>query len=553
MQPLGADDPSEIGPYRLLRRLGAGGMGRVYLARSQSGRTVAVKVVHPHFAVDEQFRSRFRREVASARRVAEAAGEDEWTAPVLDADPDASVPWVATGYVAGPPLHNAVDKEGPLPEDTVRTMGARLARALHQVHGLNLVHRDVKPSNVLLTLDGPRLIDFGIARATDGTASLTATGASIGSPGYMSPEQVLGRTVLGASDVFSLGAVLAYAARGEPPFLGDSSATLLYRVVHEEPELDGLQGELHEIVTACLDKEADRRPEPGELADRLAGEVGGGVGPVPGGWLPGPLVEQVSRHAVALLNLELPDRGGPSTASGPVAFTHSAEGPAVGAAAPGFGPPDPAYVMRPESGPQPMAAGASPGPVPYAPVPPGRPVTRAEQKRAEKNQRPKKRKRRRIGCLVALAVFAAIVLPGGASLLPLLPALGGGGGGKPPPVESADEQVPEDFLGTWKGQVTTRSGAPGGELTVTFEQGQYGETVGEGKVELRGLVCDGEWELVESEKTKLITRDHADNGDKPLCSEGDEPEHFALRGGELHYSSMDKAAGNPEGTLTKAR
>ncbi|WP_019547195.1 serine/threonine-protein kinase [Streptomyces sulphureus] len=560
MQPLGADDPSEIGPYRLLRRLGAGGMGRVYLARSQSGRTVAVKVVHPHFAVDEQFRSRFRREVASARRVAEAAGEDEWTAPVLDADPDAMVPWVATGYVAGPPLHNAVDKEGPLPEDTVRTMGARLARALHQVHGLNLVHRDVKPSNVLLTLDGPRLIDFGIARATDGTASLTATGASIGSPGYMSPEQVLGRTVLGASDVFSLGAVLAYAARGEPPFPGDSSATLLYRVVHEEPELDGLEGELHEIVTACLDKEADRRPEPGELADRLAGETGGGVGPVPGGWLPAPLVEQASRHAVALLNLELPDRGGPSTASGPVAFTHSAEGPAVGAAAgsapgavaPGFGPPDPAYVMRPESGPQPMAAGAPPTPAPYAPVPPRWPETKAERKRAEKNQRPKKRKRGRIGCLVLLAVFGAIVLPGGASLFSVLPGWGSGGGGKPPG-DSVGDQVPESFLGTWKGKVTTRSGAPGGELTVTFKQGEYGETVGTGRVELRGLVCDGEWKLVTSEKTKLITRDQADNEDKPLCSASSDPEHFALRGGELHYSSMDEAAGTPEGTLTKAR
>ncbi|HCA85508.1 MAG TPA: serine/threonine protein kinase, partial [Streptomyces sp.] len=160
MQPLHADDPRTIGPYRLLRRLGSGGMGRVYLGRSAGGRTVAVKVVHPHFAADERFRARFRLEVDSARRVG-----GDWTAPVLDAGPDAPVPWVATGYVAGPALSRAVTDAGPLPEHTVRTLGAGLAEALAAVHGLGLVHRDVQPSNVLLTVDGPRLIDFGIARA----------------------------------------------------------------------------------------------------------------------------------------------------------------------------------------------------------------------------------------------------------------------------------------------------------------------------------------------------------------------------------------------------
>ncbi|NDZ86926.1 serine/threonine protein kinase, partial [Streptomyces sp. SID10115] len=173
MHPLEADEPTVIGPYRLLGRLGSGGMGRVYLGRSAGGRTVAVKVVHPHFALDEEFRARFRREVDAARRVG-----GDWTAPVLDADPDASVPWVATGYAAGPSLTEAVRDGGPLPEHSVRVLGAGLAEALAHVHGLGLVHRDVKPSNVLLTLDGPRLIDFGIARATDGTASLTSTGVS---------------------------------------------------------------------------------------------------------------------------------------------------------------------------------------------------------------------------------------------------------------------------------------------------------------------------------------------------------------------------------------
>jgi serine/threonine protein kinase len=192
MEPLSADDPHTIGAYRLLGRLGSGGMGRVYLGRNAGGRTVAVKAVHPHFAVDQQFRDRFAREVTAARRVGGA-----WTAPVLDADPGAELPWVATGYVAGPDLHQVVRELGALPVPTVRALGAGLAEALAAVHALGLVHRDVKPSNVLLTLDGPRLIDFGIARATDATAELTASGAFVGSPGYMSPEQVLGRGELG--------------------------------------------------------------------------------------------------------------------------------------------------------------------------------------------------------------------------------------------------------------------------------------------------------------------------------------------------------------------
>ncbi|MDF3301898.1 serine/threonine-protein kinase [Streptomyces tropicalis] len=325
MQPLGADEPTVVGPYRLLGRLGSGGMGRVYLGRSPGGRTVAVKIVHPHFALDEEFRARFRREVEAARRVGAA-----WTAPVLDADPGAAVPWVATAYAAGPSLAAAVADAGPLPAHSARTLGAGLAEALTAVHRLGLVHRDVKPSNVLLTLDGPLLIDFGIARATDGTASLTSTGVSIGSPGYMAPEQILGRGVTAAADVFSLGAVLAYAATGAPPFRGDSSAALLYQVVHEEPELGPLDGDLRELAAACLAKDPGARPAPGELARRLAPD--GAARLVAGGWLPGRLVEQVSRSAVRLLNLEATEPGagaaggaergsGSDTGSGPVAFS----------------------------------------------------------------------------------------------------------------------------------------------------------------------------------------------------------------------------------------
>ncbi|MFF7795314.1 protein kinase [Streptomyces sp. NPDC007991] len=332
MRPLEADEPSVVGPYRLLGRLGSGGMGRVYLGRSAGGRTVAVKIVHPHFALDEEFRARFRREVAAARRVGGA-----WTAPVLDADPDARVPWVATAYAAGPSLSAAVTEGGALPAHTVRVLGAGLAEALAAVHELGLVHRDVKPSNVLLTLDGPLLIDFGIARATDGTASLTSTGVSIGSPGYMSPEQILGKGVTGAADVFSLGAVLTYAATGEPPFPGDSSAALLYKVVHEEPELGDLDGPLRELTAACLAKDPDTRPAPAELARRLAPE--GAARLVADGWLPGTLVEQVSRGAVRLLNLEATGPGPAGGSSGPIAFsspsvTGAETGPPAGSGVP---------------------------------------------------------------------------------------------------------------------------------------------------------------------------------------------------------------------------
>ncbi|TJZ51907.1 serine/threonine protein kinase [Streptomyces piniterrae] len=326
MEPLAGDDPRVLGGYRLLGRLGAGGMGRVYLGRSAGGRTVAVKVIHAHFADDDQFRARFRREIESARRVGSA-----WTAPVLDADPDAAAPWVASGYVAGPSLSQAVAEVGPLAEHSVRALGAGLAEALAAVHALGLVHRDVKPSNVLLTLDGPLLIDFGIARVTEGTASLTSTGVSIGSPGYMAPEQILGKGTAGAADVFSLGAVLAYAATGTSPFSGDSSAALLYKVVHEEAQLGPeLSGELRELVAACLAKAPADRPAPEELAARLAGERSGGAAElVSAGWLPGALVERVSRQAVELLNLDAGEGAGRAATGAPAGGT--------------FGPPDPSY------------------------------------------------------------------------------------------------------------------------------------------------------------------------------------------------------------------
>ncbi|MFI8823910.1 serine/threonine-protein kinase [Streptomyces sp. NPDC053431] len=292
MQPLTATDPRRVGAYRLLYRLGEGGMGRVYLGRSPGGRTVALKVVHGTIAGDPGFRRRFAREVRAAQSLRGAG-----TVPVLDADPEAEVPWLATAYVPGPALSDAVIGHGPLPEQALWRLFFGLAGALAGVHGAGLVHRDVKPSNVLLSQSGPLLIDFGIARSADETA-LTGTGLVVGSPGYMSPEQAEGRSVGPAADVFSLGAVLAFAATGRGPFGGGSVAELLYRLVHHEPDLDGVGGRLGELARHCLAKRPEDRPTVTELA--AASEERAGTGP----WLPAPVVAAIAQKAEELLNAE---------------------------------------------------------------------------------------------------------------------------------------------------------------------------------------------------------------------------------------------------------
>ncbi|MEV4946279.1 protein kinase [Streptomyces sp. NPDC053755] len=596
MQPLEAGEPRTIGGYRILGRLGSGGMGRVYLARNEGGRTVAVKIVHPHFALDEQFRARFRREVEAARLVG-----GRWTAPVLDADAEAPVPWVATGYVAGPTLARAVETLGPLPEHTVRTLGAGLAEALAGVHALRLVHRDVKPSNVLLTLDGPRLIDFGIARASDGTASLTATGVSIGSPGYMAPEQILGQGTTGASDVFSLGAVLAYAAAGAPPFPGDSSATLLYKVVHEEPELGALSGELRELVAGCLAKDPESRPAPGAVAARLA--PAGPAGLVAAGWLPGPLVEEVSRTAVRLLELDAgtaaagtaaegaraphapgpvpfdADTDGPSDphASGPVPFTAPSVTPA-GA----FGPPvEPPHALWPHPGASVSGPGGAPshpgasvsGPDTVTGVP--RPRTPAPDGTAGAGPAGVRKLSlslagRRVGCTLALTVTAALaaVTLGAGHLLDLMPggdrdagADGTGTTPSTPPAATAPPggSVPAAFLGTWTGPTTERNGSPHGDFTAVVTQGRTGEDVVRTShvISVLGTTvrCHGIGRLTSASGTELRVADRTDP-DRPgtagLCTGGTSTFTLTLGAdGTLAYRSDEEAAGRPTGTLHK--
>ena len=305
MDELRADDPRWIGAYRLLGRLGAGGMGRVFLARSERGRTVAVKLVRPDLAEQDEFRSRFRREVQAARRVG-----GRWTAPVLDADTEAEIPWVATGYVAGPSLQEVVAKEyGPLPERSVRVLASGLAYALADIHAAGLVHRDLKPSNVMITIDGPRVIDFGIARALETVAdgSLTHAGAMVGSPGFMSPEQVRGDRVTPACDIFCLGSVLAFAATGLPPFgaAGSGVHAQMFRIVQEPPDLDPVPEGLRDLVAACLAKEPAARPSLAEVRAMLGAEgTEAEDGPDGDPWLPGAIVARLGRHAVRLLELE---------------------------------------------------------------------------------------------------------------------------------------------------------------------------------------------------------------------------------------------------------
>ncbi|GAA3091462.1 hypothetical protein GCM10017562_73290 [Streptomyces roseofulvus] len=376
MEQLTGEDPAHIGPYRLIARLGAGGMGLVYLGRSDLGRTVAVKVVQAEHAQHAEFRRRFAREVAAARRVGGA-----WTADVLDADTDAAVPWVATQYIPGPDLTSVVARDfGPLPEHSVRTLANRLALALQAVHDAGLIHRDLKPSNVLVTVDGPRVIDFGIARAMDGLTgdSLhTRTGMLIGSPGFMSPEQVRGLDLTPASDVFCLGALLVYAATGRLLF-GATDTGLnahLFRIAEEEPDLTGVPDTLLDLVRACLHKDPAQRPTPQEVAARTATDQAGE-------WLPGAVLAQLGRRAAHLLDYAPAAPTAPGVAAGagvavpadprvpsarsplPASPAYVPTAPAHAGVAPGFGAP-------PLPSPGAWAAATSPAglPEPEAPSP----------------------------------------------------------------------------------------------------------------------------------------------------------------------------------------
>ncbi|MER7791812.1 protein kinase [Streptomyces sp. NPDC097640] len=289
MEPLGAGDLRHVGPYRLLRRLGRGGMGQVFLGRSPGGRLVAVKVVAPELASDAEFRRRFALEVAAARKVG-----GFYTAQVVDADPEADPPWLVTAYIAGPSLQQAVRTHGPLPYKALRVLGSGLAEGLAAIHTAGLVHRDLKPGNVILADDGPRVIDFGIARALDAAHLSTSV---IGTPGFMSPEQARGQQTGPESDVFALACVLVYAATGHAPYGEGRPEVVLYRTVYEEPDLTGVPDGLVTFLTECLAGEPARRPRVPDALRHLATSAEDTE------WLPAGVSAMISERRTATLVL----------------------------------------------------------------------------------------------------------------------------------------------------------------------------------------------------------------------------------------------------------
>ena len=297
MDPLTSDDPSQVGRYRVHARLGAGGMGTVYLAFTPGGRPVALKMIRPELAGYTGFRKRFRQEVETARRV-----HGLYTAQVLDADPDASPPWLVTAFVPGLSLQEAVSKYGPLPVDTVLVLMAGVAEALQLIHGAGVVHRDLKPSNVVLAPDGPRVIDFGIARAVD-ASPVTSAGVRIGSPNYMAPEQVSESPVGPAADVFALGSVAAYAALGRPPFGEGGPLPVMYRVLHEPADLSDCPAPLRDIVERCLAKRATDRPTPAEVIDWCRAVTAGRTGQIAQPWLPPSVVAALASSAPGVVGM----------------------------------------------------------------------------------------------------------------------------------------------------------------------------------------------------------------------------------------------------------
>jgi hypothetical protein len=370
IKDLKSGDPASVGPYRLLGRLGAGGMGQVYLAKSPGGRLVAIKLIRPELAEERGFRSRFASEISAARNVSGI-----YTAAVVDADSEAELPWMATVYVPGPSLTDAVEDNGPLPVESVLALGAGLAEALQAIHRAGLVHRDLKPSNVLLATDGPRVIDFGISLALE-RSMMTATGMVMGSPGFMSPEQARGQREVGApTDVFSLGAVLAFAVTGNSPFGVGPTPALLYRVVNETPDLTAVPARLSPLIEQCLAKDPAARPTPAEILGSLSDDIG----VLTGEWLPPTIAESMSRYRPTVqtplppgLKEGEPSPAGPGAVAagaavaavgGSAAAASDAPAPAQAAAA---GPPAADRATPPLGSATPALGSATPAPGPSA-------------------------------------------------------------------------------------------------------------------------------------------------------------------------------------------
>lgn len=503
MKPLRDSDPRGLGPYRLLGRLGLGGMGQVFLARAQDGRFVAVKLIHPHLAEEPEFRRRFRREVAAARRVSGAG-----TASVVACDTEADTPWFATEFVPGPSLQQVVDEWGrPLPTASVWHLARGLAATLGVIHGAGVLHRDLKPSNVLITLDGPRVIDFGIARAVDSSVA-TRTGAVIGSPGFMSFEQARGERLGEASDVFGLGALLAYAATGRGPFDGEDDAphAVLIRVISQPPRLDGITGALRTLMERCMAADPVDRPSPAEIEAESIRAVGADL--PDDGWLPPELTTRLGQEAVRLLALEGPV---PTQVDGAAHAVHNAP-TSTAARVPGPGtPPAPAY--------------APVTPVFFSPTPARRPLARVLAA---------------LGVVLVGGIALSVVLmvrdddgdeagsPGGtATTAPYDDATGSTAQSvasptpsrSPSPSDPADASEESgrttsatpspqqfDFAGTWRGIVNQGDGASVYDVQIEYRGGARGERVA--KADYPTLGCGGYWTLRSrtSDRVNVVER-----------------------------------------------
>ncbi|MDT0400639.1 MULTISPECIES: serine/threonine-protein kinase [Streptomyces] len=570
MDELRPDDPSRIGPYRLLARLGAGGMGEVYLARSAGGRTLAVKLVRSELASEPEFRRRFAQEIASARRVG-----GEWTAPVLDADTDAESPWVATGYVPGPSLHEVIaERPEPLPERSVRILGNRLAQALTAIHEAGLVHRDLKPANILVTIDGPRVIDFGIARALDAVTAdgkLTRTGAVIGSPGYMSPEQVRGEPLTAASDVFSLGSVLAFAATRRQPFSSSDSGmhAVMYRIAQEPPDLSGLPEGLSELVRDCLAKDPAARPTPAQLVERTAADAAD-ADTVP--WLPAGLTAELGRRAARLLDSEapatravppppagpptvppMPSGGPPAPAAPPLPSTAP---PSAPPATPPATPPLPVsapVTPEPEPEPEPAAVHPDPPALDPSPTPAPTPVAPPLGVFGDPVPVPAPARPRRTRLIVGSAVLAVALLAGGVTYAAM--NLGGDkddgkntssgrtGGSEQPDDGTEEAAQPEEenssppgtapsatiegaiadaYLGTWQGEGKDSDGNTLSLRRITITQGVEGEDVATTFNSFDDVLCTGAAELVSFDNLMVVESRAVSSIPEDSCTDGGE-------------------------------
>lgn len=562
LAPLGARDPRRIGAYRLLGRLGEGGMGRVFLARSDRGRTVAVKLVRGELADEEEFRARFRREVRAAQQVG-----GEWTAPVLDADTEAETPWLATGYIAGPSLQQVVGAGGtPLPERTVRILAAGLARALGSIHAAGIIHRDLKPSNVLITIDGPRVIDFGIARALEGVSNtgVTHTGSAVGSPGFMSPEQVRGESLTPACDVFSLGSVLAYAATGRQPFGRTDSAAhaLMYRIATQEPDLSTVPAGLRELIAGCLAKDPEQRPTPTQLVTMAGYDDGAGAGPGADDepWLPGALIARLGRHAVELLEAENPQgderpqrtedaHGGADHAEDPRGADHADAPPQPAEAAgrpalPTAVPPGPPAGRTPPTPPPPQ-----PQPQPHSPTSYRPHTAHGYSPNAAPTPAPPPvpPRRRRVGTAVLTVVALALAGAGAAAAYTLLSNrdsgvrsadAGGGKTGQGSAQPPASGELPTDYLGTWEASL---DGSGTSVRRFTLTQGKTGDTVLTMTATGPDYTCKFAATLASAGPPVRLGPSTVVSGPASSCSPG-EPSTLEMVGGKLRRAFDDGKA-----------